>query len=66
MSDFRVTWVAPDGTTRRLIGPGALRGLEGGTIILHGTPEYQYEAGSWCDAVSTYVLRRRGQIRWAK
>lgn len=64
MSDFRARWIDDDGTARTLQGPGALSQIVGGTLVLRGTPEHEYEAGCWSVAVSTYVLRRRGQVRW--
>lgn len=62
---FRARWVAADGTSVLLHGPGALSDIHGGTLVLRGTPEHEYEAGAWSVAVSTYVLRRRGEVRWA-
>lgn len=64
MSDFVARYVDSLGVDRRLHGPGDLTGLVGGTLILRGTPEREYEAGAWCVAVSVYVLRRRGEVRW--
>lgn len=65
MSDFRARWIAEDrGLALYLASPGALTGIYGGTLLLSGTPEHEYEAGAWCVAVSTFVLRRRGQVRW--
>lgn len=64
MSDFVARYIDEDGTVRRLRGPGDLAQRHGGTLLLQGTPEHQYQAGSWSDAVSTYVLRRRGEVRW--
>lgn len=61
---FRARWVAADGSALLLHSPGALTGLHGGTLVLRGTPEHEYEAGAWSVAVSTYVLRRQGEVRW--
>jgi len=63
VSDFTV-WHVSDAGRRRMHSPGALTGIYAGTLVLQGTPEHEYEAGAWCVAVSTYVLRRRGQVRW--
>ena len=64
MSDFRARYVDQLGASHLLHGPGDLTGRYGGTLILRGTPEHEYEAGAWCVAVSTFVLRRRGEVRW--
>lgn len=61
---FRARWLAADGAELLLHSPGALSHVTGGTLVLKGTPEHEYEAGAWSVAVSTYVLRRRGEVRW--
>lgn len=61
---FRARWISADGTAQPLHSPGALTGLVGGTLVLKGTPEHEYEAGAWSVAVSTFVLRRKGEVRW--
>lgn len=42
---------------------GALTGRYGGELELSGEAEHHYEAGSWCVAVSTFVIRRGGSVR---
>lgn len=64
MSDFRASWLSTGGELVRLHGPGDLSNRVGGTLILGGTPEHEYEAGAWSVAVSTFVIRRSGEVRW--
>lgn len=62
--NFSARHIDDGGTARALHSPGALTGVVGGTLVLSGAPEHEYEAGAWSVAVSTYVLRRRGAVRW--
>lgn len=48
---------------KRLQGPGDLRGRIGGEVRISGEAEFQYEAGSWGDAVSNFVIRCGGSVR---
>lgn len=64
---FKARWRASETAPSKLLhGPGDLWQLWGGELLLIGEPEPQFQAGAWSDALSSFVLHRRGKVRWAE